>query len=207
MRKIILLFICLVLSNCTTASKVSYEDSKSVETVTSSFGSTDLNQIAEAMTRSLLQTKVISSGKNVAIITLAEVKNKTPEYIDTRVITEKIRTQLTKSGQVKFAVSISEMQSQEDELKRQNQSGLYKNDSIAKSGNMSGAKFRIEGAISSITKQNKEIKDIYCPRAPMPCCIFIWKPALSSSQLFRKMFFCSSVKPSARPSNAALNWL
>jgi PBP1b-binding outer membrane lipoprotein LpoB len=86
---------------------------------------------------------------------------KTSEYIDTRVITEKIRTQLTKSGQVKFAVSISEMQSQEDELKRQNQSGLYKNDSIAKSGNMSGAKFRIEGAISSITKQNKDIKDIY----------------------------------------------
>ena len=53
------------------------------------------------------------------------------------------------------------MQSQEDELKRQNQSGLYKNESIAKSGNMSGAKFRIEGAISSITKQNKDIKDIY----------------------------------------------
>jgi uncharacterized protein (TIGR02722 family) len=121
----------------------------------------DLNQIAEAMARSLLQAKVISSGPNVAVITLAEVKNKTPEYIDTRVITEKIRTQLTKSGQVKFAVSISEMQSQEDELKRQNQSGLYKNESIAKSGNMSGAKFRIEGAISSITKQNKDIKDIY----------------------------------------------
>ena len=49
----------------------------------------------------------------------------------------------------------------EAELKRQNQSGLYKNESIAKSGNMSGAKFRIEGAISSITKQNKDIKDIY----------------------------------------------
>ena len=129
--------------------------------MTSSFGSTDLNQIAEAMARSLLQAKVVSSGSNVAVITLAEVKNKTPEYIDTRVITEKIRTQLTKSGQVKFAVSISEMQSQEEELKRQNQSGLYKTDSIAKSGNMSGAKFRIEGAISSITKQNKEVKDIY----------------------------------------------
>lgn len=157
-----ILFIILInLTNCSNIPRVSYEDSKSVETVTSSFGSTDLNQMAEAMARSLLQAKVVSSGSNVAVITLAEVKNKTPEYIDTRVITEKIRTQLTKSGQVKFAVSISEMQSQEDELKRQNQSGLYKNDSIAKSGNMSGAKFRIEGAISSITKQNKDVKDIY----------------------------------------------
>lgn len=157
----IILIIFFTLTNCSTTPRVSYEDSKSVETVTSSFGSTDLNQIAEAMARSLLQAKVVSSGSNVAVITLAEVKNKTPEYIDTRVITEKIRTQLTKSGQVKFAVSISEMQSQEEELKRQNQSGLYKTDSIAKSGNMSGAKFRIEGAISSITKQNKEVKDIY----------------------------------------------
>jgi uncharacterized protein (TIGR02722 family) len=163
MNKIILLFLGLFLTlvNCSTTPKVKYEDSKSVETVTSSFGSTDLNQIAESMTRSLLQTKVISSGPNVAVITLAEVKNKTSEYIDTRVITEKIRTQLTKSGQVKFAISISEMQSQQDELKRQNQSGLYKNESISKSGNMSGAKFRIEGAISSIVKQNKDIKDIY----------------------------------------------
>jgi uncharacterized protein (TIGR02722 family) len=163
MHKIIFIFFLLFLSlgNCSTIPRVSYEDSKSVETVTSSFGSTDLNQIAEAMARSLLQAKVVSSGPNVAVITLAEVKNKTPEYIDTRVITEKIRTQLTKSGQVKFAVSVSEMQSQEDELKRQNQSGLYKNESIAKSGNMTGAKFRIEGAISSITKQNKDIKDIY----------------------------------------------
>jgi uncharacterized protein (TIGR02722 family) len=163
MHKIIFIFLLLFLSlsNCSNIPRVSYEDSKSVETVTSGFGSTDLNQIAEAMARSLLQAKVVSYGPNVAVITLAEVKNKTSEYIDTRVITEKIRTQLTKSGQVKFAVSISEMQSQEDELKRQNQSGLYRNESIAKSGNMSGAKFRIEGTISSITKQNKDIKDIY----------------------------------------------
>ena len=66
----ILLLILITLTNCSSIPRVSYEDSKSVETVTSSFGSTDLNQIAEAMARSLLQAKVISSGSNVAIITL-----------------------------------------------------------------------------------------------------------------------------------------
>lgn len=66
-----------------------------------------------------------------------------------------------KSGQVRFAVSISEMQNQTEELKRQNQSGLYKNSTIAKTGNMQGAQYRIEGSISSIVKSTKDVKDVY----------------------------------------------
>jgi PBP1b-binding outer membrane lipoprotein LpoB len=53
------------------------------------------------------------------------------------------------------------MQSQVDELKRQNQSGLYKNSTVSKTGNMEGAKYRIEGAISSIVKQTKNVKDVF----------------------------------------------
>jgi uncharacterized protein (TIGR02722 family) len=113
------------------------------------------------MTRSLLQTKAISGSRDAPIVTLADVKNKTSEYIDTRVITDKIRTQLTKSGQVRFAVSVSEMQNQTDELKRQNQSGLYKDSTVSKIGNMQGAKYRIEGSIASIVKSTKDVKDVY----------------------------------------------
>jgi uncharacterized protein (TIGR02722 family) len=141
--------------------QVRYGDAKAVETVGVNYGSTDLQAIGESMARSLLQSKVISGSKDAPIVTVAEVKNKTSEYIDTRVITDKIRTQLVKSGQVKFAVNINEMQNQVDELKRQNQSGLYKNNTVSKTGNMQGAKYRIEGSISSIIKQNKNIKDVF----------------------------------------------
>ena len=141
--------------------QVRYGDAKAVETVNADYGSTDLQMIAEAMTRSLLQSKAISGSKDAPIVTLADVKNKTSEYIDTRVITDKIRTQLMKSGQVRFAVSVSEMQNQTEELKRQNQSGLYKNSSIAKTGNMQGAQYRIEGSIASIVKNTKDVKDVY----------------------------------------------
>ena len=141
--------------------QVRYGDAKAVETVNANYGSTDLQMIAEAMTRSLLQSKAISGSKDAPIVTLADVKNKTSEYIDTRVITDKIRTQLMKSGQVRFAVSITEMQNQTDELKRQNQSGLYKNSTIAKTGNMQGAQYRIEGSIASIVKNTKDVKDVY----------------------------------------------
>jgi len=141
--------------------QVRYGDAKQIETVNADYGSTDLQMIAEAMTRSLLQSKAISGSKDAPIVTLADVKNKTSEYIDTRVITDKIRTQLLKSGQVRFAVSISEMQNQTEELKRQNQSGLYKNSTISKTGNMQGAQYRIEGSIASIVKTNKDVKDVY----------------------------------------------
>lgn len=141
--------------------QVRYGDAKAVETVGVNYGSTDLQAIGESMARSLLQSKAISGSKDAPIVTVAEVKNKTSEYIDTRVITDKIRTQLVKSGQVRFAVNVNEMQNQVDELKRQNQSGLYKNSTISKTGNMQGAKYRIEGSISSIIKQNKNVKDVF----------------------------------------------
>lgn len=155
------LAIALIMLAACSSPQVRYGDAKSVETVNADFGSTDLQSIAESMARSLLQAKAISASREAPTVTLAAVKNKTSEYIDTSVIGEKIRTQLLKSGQVRFAVGANEMQSQVDELKRQNQSGLYKNSTVSKTGNMEGAKYRIEGAISSIVKQTKNVKDIF----------------------------------------------
>lgn len=139
-------------------SNVEYGDTKAVEGITNEFGSTDLQIIAEAMTNSLLQSPTLSGRP---VLTVADVKNKTSEYIDTRAITDKIRTQLLKSGTVRFGVSISEMQSQTDELMRQNQSGLYKSSTAKKVGNMQAAQYRLEGSISSIVKKAGGVKDVF----------------------------------------------
>lgn len=139
---------------------VQYGDAKAVETVTNQFGSTDLQSIAESMTRSLLQSQVITRG-NRPLITVADVKNKTSEYIDTRSITDSIRAQMLKSGSVRFAVDNDAMQSQTDELIRQNQTGMYKKSAAKKIGRMEGADYRLEGNITSIVKQSSSIKDVY----------------------------------------------
>ncbi len=151
----------LLLQACSTSPTIRYGDSKAVETVTTEFGSSDLQQIAEAMARSMLQAPVVSEARDKPIVTVSEVKNKTTEYIDTKVITDKIRTQLTKSGRVRFAVNINEMQTQVDELKRQNQTGLYAAQTRSKIGSMHAAKYRVEGSISSIIKQTKDVKDVF----------------------------------------------
>jgi uncharacterized protein (TIGR02722 family) len=153
-----LLAAALVLGGCA-KEKVRYGDAKGVETVTNQFGSTDLQMIAESMTRSLLNSELVANG-NRPVVTVQEVKNKTSEYIDTRAITDSIRTELQKSGRVRFAVDAAAMQQQVDELRRQ-QSELYEKDKAVQVGRMVGAAYRIEGNIASIVKQGEDVKDVY----------------------------------------------
>src|SRR5512134_488002 len=136
-----------------------YGDARAVETLTNQFGSTDLQLMAESMARSMLQAPVIASA-NLPIVTVQEVRNKTSEYIDTRAITDSIRSELQKGGRVRFAVDAAGMSQQTEELKRQ-QSELYAKDSAAEMGRMVGAQYRLEGNIISIVKQVKDTKDVY----------------------------------------------
>jgi hypothetical protein len=148
----------LVLAGCAKP-QTRYGDARGVETVTNTFGSTDLQMIAESMTRSMLQTPAIVGG-NLPIVTVQEVKNKTSEYIDTRAVTDSIRAELQKSGKVRFAVDAAAMQQQVEELERQ-QSDLYDKEQAAEMGRMVGAQYRMEGNIVSIVKQTQDVKDVY----------------------------------------------
>jgi hypothetical protein len=127
--------------------------------VTNEFGSTDLQMIAEAMARSMQQTPAIASG-NLPIVTVQEVKNKTSEYIDTRAITDSIRAELQRGGRVRFAVDAPGMSQQTEEIKRQ-QSEYYAKEQAVEKGQMIGAQYRMEGNITSIVKQVKDVKDVY----------------------------------------------
>ena len=146
------------LSGCA-SEKTKYGDARGVETVTNQFGSTDLQMIAESMTRSMVNAPVVAAG-NLPIMTVQEVKNKTSEYIDTRAITDTIRSELQKGGKVRFAVDAVGMQQQSEELNRQ-QSELYNRQAAVEKGQMVGAQYRMEGNITSIVKQVKDTKDVY----------------------------------------------
>ncbi len=161
-RSIILLTVlaALLLGGCASTSSVQYGDPGAVETLTNEFGSTDLQMIAEKMAGSLLNTPMMASGGR-PLVTLAPVKNKTSEYIDTKSVTEKIRVTLLKSGRVRFAVDTDGMQNQVDETVRQTQTGMYRRGKSIRAGRMHGAQYRIEGTFSSITKQAGRVKDVY----------------------------------------------
>ena len=148
------------LAGCAKEEKTSYGDARGVETLTNQFGSTDLQMIAESMARSMQQAPSIASG-NLPIVTVQEVRNKTSEYIDTRAITDSIRSELQKGGRVRFAVDAVGMRQQTEELDRQQDSGLYAKPTAVEKGQMVGAQYRMEGNITSIVKQVKDRKDVY----------------------------------------------
>jgi hypothetical protein len=148
------------LAGCAKEDKTSYGDARGVETLTNTFGSTDLQMIAESMARSMQQAPVIHSG-NLPIVTVQEVRNKTSEYIDTRAITDSIRSELQKGGKVRFAVDATAMKQQVEELNRQQDRDLYAKPSAVEKGQMVGAQYRMEGNITSIVKQVKDKKDVY----------------------------------------------
>jgi penicillin-binding protein activator len=141
----------------TVGGNVTYGDAKAVETVTNEFGSSDLQLIAETMSRSLLQHPAMAGRP---LIVVAEVKNKTSEYIDTRNITNTIKTQLSKAG-VRFATDNSTQEAATEELLKQSQSGLYKKGQSAKLGNLKGAKYMLVGEFTSIVKKTSDLKDVY----------------------------------------------
>ena len=158
----------LALAGCQTTSPtvggggdVSYGDAKAVETVTTDLGSTDIQMISEKMTQSLIQHPVVQDMiRKRGLMMASPVQNKTSEYFDTKLITDTVLTQLQKNG-VRYVIEADNMQNQTDELRRQNQSGLYAKNKSVKMGKMQGAQYRLDGSISSIVKKNSNIKDVY----------------------------------------------
>jgi len=154
---VVAIMVAAIAGGC--SKQVRYGDAKSVETVNLQFGSTDLQVIAEAMTRSMLEAPVVADGSR-PIVTVQDVRNKTSEYIDTRAITDSIRAELQKSGRVRFAVDETAMAEQIGELQRQ-QSEYYDEAQTAEIGRMVGAAYRLQGSIISIVKENDKVKDVY----------------------------------------------
>ena len=152
---------CQTTSPTTGTSGVSYGDAKAVETVTTDLGSTDIQMISEKMTQSLIQHPVIQDTiKKRGLLMASPVQNKTSEYFDTKMITDTVLTQLQKNG-IRYVIEADNMQNQTDELRRQTQSGLYDKTKSVKIGKMQGAKFRLDGSISSIIKKTADLKDAY----------------------------------------------
>lgn len=152
---------CQTTSPTTGTHGVSYGDAKAVETVTTDLGSTDIQMISEKMTQSLIQTPEIQTLiKKRQLVMASPVQNKTSEYFDTKLITDMVLTQLQKNG-VRYAIEADNMQNQVDELRHQNQSGLYDKSKSVKMGKMQGAKYRLDGSISSIVKKTADLKDVY----------------------------------------------
>lgn len=136
--------------------EVTYDDAQAEETVTTQWGSTDIQTTAENMTQSLLGSRWIAQASAPPKIRLREMKNYTDEHIDTKGVTDKIRIKLLQSGTVRFLADESnlgdvfaERDLTETATKRGENQLLTDTDYI------------ITGSVRSIRKRTKTVGDVY----------------------------------------------
>ena len=146
----------VLLAGCTTTTN--YGDEKAIETVDASFGSTDLQLIAEKMVESFLNSPPLREGKPA--VALGSIDNRTNEHIDTKLIMDKIATQLVQSGKVNLIVDAAG----QAEIKGQismHQSGIVSAATAKVYGKQVGADFVIYGRLANIQKKKGSLKDVY----------------------------------------------
>lgn len=157
-RFFILGIITLSIISCAeSGTKVNYSDPGAVETVNTRFGSTDLHLIAEKMVNSLIASPVLDGRP---IIFVDDIRNKTLEHIDTKSISDKIRTILLKNGRAKITArsDISDTIMEEQGFQS---SDMADPKTIVKMGKLAGAKFILYGEITSIVKRANAKTDVW----------------------------------------------
>ena len=151
-----------LLGGCASTGNVSYGDAQAVETLTTDFGSTDLQMIATKMVDDMLSfppvVQMTQSRRPVMFVD--RIKNKTQEHIDTESITDTIQSKLINSGKFRF-VDMTAASAMADQIAYQKQSGMVNQVTSVRAGNHVGAEYMLNGNLSSIVKNSGGKSDVY----------------------------------------------
>lgn len=138
-------------------SSVRYDDPGKVETINIDFGSTDLQNMAGAMTQSLVEAQQLSyyqkSGDDKRIVVYsAGIENRTSEHIDTSGIMDSIRVALLKSGKFRLAATQQGQDELAEQVRFQQGSGRVDPAQAKAFGKQIGADMTLIGVLRSIEK-------------------------------------------------------
>ena len=149
-----------VVTSC--ANKVSYGDAGSVETISTEFGSTDLQQTSVALVDALLTFEPVMKlfENKRPVLFVDSIQNKTSEHIDTESITDTISTKLINTGKFRF-VDMTRVDAVKRQYDYQTKSGFVSEETSVRVGRQIGAEYMLYGNISSIIKRDSKTKDAY----------------------------------------------
>lgn len=165
MKKVPGLFVgglLLLASACTTPSGV-YSDANEVKIIGDKWNNTDANKTASHMIGSMLNQPWLPDFSKAAkgekpIVIVDDIENRTDEHIDTKALTEAMRTELINSRKVRF-VNAAKRDKILAEIKYQN-SGEVAKDKAKTRGKQLGADYMLGGAISSTVENQGDMKAV-----------------------------------------------
>lgn len=157
-----LVLISFVVTSCgpRTFTKGRYEDPEEVVLLDDRFNENDMQLIANKMVKGL-ETEFVNNKRpgEPPIVMFGRVTNRTSEHVDLKLLTDKIRTTLIKSGKFRFVDKASR-----DELieELRYQEGEFVDQSTAmKVGKQLGVQYIINGDLGSRVQQVGRDKYIY----------------------------------------------
>lgn len=149
-------------AGCRSTSKVRYADPTAATALSTQFGASDLQQIAEKMVDSLLVFPPIAklTSKRQPVLLVDTVKNKTMQHIDTESITDSIRTRLIRSGKFRFIDRTTDAAAQA-EIKIQKENGIVDPKTAVQTGKQFGAEYLLTANLSEIKQSSGRVTDVY----------------------------------------------
>ncbi len=124
------------------------------------FNHKDLQILSQSMIDDLVSTGLLENKPRVRV---SRVKNKTDEHIDTKGITDSIRTQLVRSGKVVFVTDVSEKDVRDEILEEQKfgESNLADPSTAPEIGRMKAAEYHLFGELMSMQTEAGRTKERY----------------------------------------------
>lgn len=139
--------------------KGEYDDPTRVELLDDKFNEADMQQMAETVVQAMVACGYVKNAPKPPVVIVERVQNRTEEHIDTKSMTDKIRTALIKSGKVRFVNK--EERGTLDEEYQYNEGGNVSGPSAKKRGSQIGADYILSGSMATNIQQVGNQKLIY----------------------------------------------
>jgi uncharacterized protein (TIGR02722 family) len=139
--------------------KGEYDDPTRVELLDDKFNEADMQQMADTVIKAMVSCGYVANAPKPPIVIVEKVQNRTEEHIDTKSMTDKIRTALIKTGKVRFVNK--EERGTLDEEYDYNAGGNVSGPAAKKRGNQVGADYILSGALATNIQEVGNDKFIY----------------------------------------------
>lgn len=125
-------------------------DVNNMEHFRGTYDATDMKKITDTVVNNILEAKMLKNSKSPPIMVISGIQNRTREYVDTKNLTDRIRTKLINSGKVKFVNAAR----RDDLLKEQGyQAANVTPETMVSIGRQIGARYMITGSLTQMTQE------------------------------------------------------
>lgn len=139
--------------------KGEYDDPSRVELLDDDYNESDMQQMADQVVGSMLECPYVKGAEQAPVLIMEKVQNRTEEHIDTKMLTDKIRTAMIKSHKVRFVEK--EARDTLEEEYQHSESGAVSKESAKKRGKQVGADYILGGRLSTNIQEVGNDKLIY----------------------------------------------